>query len=85
MANFLFLPDSKQVINLDQISGLSLDMDGPDDEEFTLHVHLAAGEAVIYETADAILILTGVAKQMGLPGPDLISKLKLTEDDFEDE
>ena len=86
MAKFLFLPGSKQVINLHQISGLSLDMDHPGDEEFTLQVHLAAeGEALIYETTDAQLILTNVAKEMGLPGAELIEKLRLTEDDFEDE
>ncbi len=61
-------------------------MEGPDDVEFFLHVHLAGdSEPMVYSFEDANIILDAVGDQMGLSGDDLTAKLKLAEADFEDD
>ena len=84
MSRFLFLPDAKEIINLDQIQSVFLDSEVPADEPFEIGAFFSGNtDAVSFGHEDAKIILTAIAESMGISADKLAEDMR--EDDLGDD
>ncbi len=82
MSQFIYLPYSRSILNLDHVEAVFPAEDSISAEEIALEV-LTNGDpdSVTYEGEDAKVILAAIGKQLGVTGEELAEKIKLEEEE----
>ena len=86
MADFIFLPDAKEIINLDQIAAAYMEPEVVPSEEYELEVVFVGDDGpVSYGHDDSAVLLEALAGKLGLQADDLAVQMRRDPDEFDDD